>query len=307
MRTHLSHRPVPIGWFLLAWLIAAASVAITLGASPSTGATFGPAPDDPDDPGAPAPTAPARLTPTLVAPRDPTTVRIRGADFAGWALLDRRTGDIVGSDNADSGRSSSESMIKPWIAADYLRRLAERREEPTKAALAELNLMIVDSNDGLTEKYYVTGGGDAVIRRLITTCGLKSVAIESYRWALTGLTSQDAVRYGACLADGRAAGPKWTQWILDAMRRVRGGVEAQRSAAVQGGRWGIIDGLPPELAKQTAIKNGWTLRDGRWHINCLAVHDEWVLNVMMRRPGSLADAATGCADVAEQLVTPKPG
>jgi len=299
----VAHRPLPIGWFLLAWLVAIASVAITVAASSSTGAALDPTPET----DVTTATPPARRAPTLAAPSDPTTVRIRGAEFAGWALLDRRTGDIVGSANAGSGRSSAESMIKPWIAADHLRRVADRRETPTTATLAELNLMIVDSHDGLTEKYYVNGGGDAVIRRLITACGLTSVAIESYRWALTGLTSEDAVRYGACLADGRAAGPEWTQWILDAMRRVRGGVEAQHSTAVQGGRWGIIDGLPPELARETAIKNGWTLRDGRWHINCLAVHDDWVLNVMMRRPGSLAEAAEGCADVAEHLVTPKPG
>ena len=86
------------------------------------------------------------------------------------------------------------------------------------------------------------------------------------------------------------------------MTKVRGKVTDQKSGAVQGGRWGIIDGLPPELAKTTSIKNGWTLyRDG-WHVNCLAVHEDWVLGVMIRTTRGLQAAADICKSVTTRLV-----
>jgi hypothetical protein len=115
------------------------------------------------------------------------------------------------------------------------------------------------------------------------------------------MTPQDAARYGHCLANGRAAGPQWTDWILDAMTKVRGDVDDQISGSVQGGRWGIINGLPPELAAEVSIKNGWTSYVDGWHVNCLAVHPEWSLAVMLRI-GTLAAAAEACEDVAEILV-----
>jgi hypothetical protein len=64
--------------------------------------------------------------------------------------------------------------------------------------------MIVENNDDLAEKYDELDGADAVVKRLISTCGLTSVTIRSYWWTYTTMTPQDAVRYGACLADGRA-------------------------------------------------------------------------------------------------------
>jgi hypothetical protein len=97
---------------------------------------------------------------------DPSTIDVPDASFFGWALLDRRGGTIAGSPNSATATSSVESMIKPWIAADHLRRLDESGERPIRQVLAELNLMIVDSNDPLAEKYYQLGGADAVVRRL---------------------------------------------------------------------------------------------------------------------------------------------
>jgi hypothetical protein len=268
-------------------------------------------PPDPTTPGAtqPAPLVASPTTPppppplpTLAAPADPATIKASGARLFGWAFLDRRTGKAVGSANAGTVTNTVESMIKPWIAADYLRRLAEKGDEPSARTRSELTLMIVDSNDPLTEKYYRLGGADAVVRRMISICGLRRVSIRSSQWSWTLMTPQDTVRYGQCLADGRAAGPEWTPWILEAMTKVRGKVTDQRSGAVQGGRWGIIDGLPPELAKTTSIKNGWTLyRDG-WHVNCLAVHQEWVLGIMIRTTRGLQAAADICKSVTTRLV-----
>ena len=168
--------------------------------------------------------------------------------------------------------------------------------------LDELTLVIVDSHDPLAEAYYQRGGADAVVSRLVKTCALTNLVIKSNLWGMTVMTPLDAVRYGACLADGRAAGPQWTQWLLDVMKKIRGTVADQKSGAVQGGRWGIIDGLPPELAQDISFKNGWTVYVDEWHVNCLAIHPDWVLNVMMRTWNHLDQAAAGRANIARSLV-----
>lgn len=238
----------------------------------------------------------------LVVPQDAGSITLGDADFYGWSVLDRATGRTAGSENAETERNTTESMIKPWIVADYLRELSDDKQEPSPEALDELTLVIVDSNDPLAEKYYQLGGADEVVERMIRICDLADVIIEPTLWGNTLMTPMDAVRYGACLADGRAAGPQWTNWVLAAMRDVRGSVDDQDSGEVEGGRWGIIDGLPDEVARNTSIKNGWTVYEDGWHVNCLAIHPAWVISVMLRTFGDLADAAADCASVAQALI-----
>jgi hypothetical protein len=89
------------------------------------------------------------------------------------------------------------------------------------------------------------------------------------------------------------------------MRNVRGGVADQISVTQQGGRWGIIDALPASLAAVTSIKNGWTQYPDGWHVNCMAITSDWVLNVMVRTGRGLQTAANDCKSVAATLlVTP---
>jgi hypothetical protein len=265
-------------------------------------ALFGAADDSPTADG--SATAESRELPTfsLRFPGDPRSLTVANASYYGWSLLDRSSGRTTGSSNAATNGNTTESMIKPWIVADYLRRETEAGRQPSAEDLNEMTLVIVDSHDPLTESYYQRGGADAVVERLARICGLTNLVIEPTLWGMTTMTPLDAVRYGACLADGRAAGPQWTAWLLDTMKQVRGSVADQRSGAVQGGRWGIIDGLPPELAKDTSIKNGWTTYVDGWHVNCLAIHPDWVLSVMIRTWEDLDKAAAGCAGIAAALV-----
>jgi hypothetical protein len=114
------------------------------------------------------------------------------------------------------------------------------------------------------------------------------------------MTPLDASRYGECIADGRAAGPKWTAWILEAMTEIRGDIDDQETDK-EGGRWGIIDGLPDVLADTLSFKNGWTLYVDGWHVNCLAINPRWVLAVEVHA-SSLKSSAAVCASVARQLV-----
>ena len=219
--------------------------------------------------------------------------------WSAWAILDRRTGAIVGSVNlADT--NNTESMIKAWIASDDLRRLDGAHANPSDAELALLSRMIRDSDDQAAQTVYLRDGADAVVTRLIATCGLTDTSVTKAWWSLTQMSPRDAVRMGACVADGRAAGTRWTPWVLNEMRHIRGE-----------GRFGVVDALPPGQARTLAIKNGWTLHyaEREWNINCLAITDQWVLAVEIRFPaatGGLSHGAAICADVARRTVASRP-
>lgn len=251
--------------------------------------------------------------PTLKAA--PVSVSVDG--FVSWALLDRDSGSIAGSDNLDA-TNSTESMIKIWIVADFLRELGDRTPSPQRQRQA--SLAIRDSDDNSADSLYSAAGGPAVIERMIRMCRLTETEAvvptgqRSIWWSYTKISAQDAVRLGECVKNGTAAGRKWTDWLLNEMAQVRGSTAAKDQRAQSGGgRWGIIDGLPQTVLDQTevSIKNGWTLiwADGMWHLNCLAIADTWVLAVLMRYSGDhgLDYGAGVCKSVAAQLVTPHLG
>jgi hypothetical protein len=240
--------------------------------------------------------------PTLRAPDVPASIKgPANARFFSWAFLNRKTSAVTGSANSATGTNSTESMVKAWITGDYLRRQAEAGHTPGNDVLGELTLMIIDSNDNMAQKYYEIGGSNALMQRMISMCGLTHTKIYPYWWSKTQMSPQDAVKYGLCVASGTAAGAKWTPWLLETMKHVRGGVNDQISVTRQGGRWGIIDALPPEVAATVSIKNGWTAYPDGWHVNCLAIHQDWVLSVMVRI-GGLQPAANTCKSVAQQLI-----
>ncbi|WP_405428190.1 serine hydrolase [Micromonospora sp. NBC_00617] len=271
---------------------------------------------------APRPTPPP--PPTLAAGR--VSVAFKG-EFFSWALLDRQTGKISGSPNMAS-TSTTESMIKAWIVSDYLRQLGPKKQ-PTAALKEAARLAIIESNDTAANKVHAAAGGsykastsstpDAVIQRAIKICGLtdtKRGNVDPYTgyWSQTRMSPRDAARLGDCIADGRAAGPTWTKWVLDQMSKVHGSTaKKDQKSESGGGRWGIIDGLPKSITAQgpVSIKNGWTpiSYDGNWHVNCLAVNEKWSLAVMLRYPirSGLDYGAQVCASVTTQLVTPQPG
>lgn len=263
----------------------------------------------------PAASPPASPEPApLPAPAEPAqppaldltaSVSVDVDGFLAWAALDRTSGELVSSGR---GTSTTESMVKPWIAADYLRLLDENGDEPSDEELADARAAIRDSDDGAAERLYAAGGHDEVIERMIDMCGLTDTEIHPFWWSRTEITAEDAVRLGECLVNGTAAGPEWTGWVLNEMREVRGSLaEADRQAedGFEGGRWGLIDGLPQPHRGEVSIKNGWT-RIGdtdSWHLNCLALTPEWVLVVLMRYPAgySVDYGAERCASVARQL------
>jgi hypothetical protein len=219
-------------------------------------------------------------------------VNLNVTGFWSWALLDRRTGQLTGSTNA-TARSDTASMVKAWLAADYLR---DAGTSVDNARLGSLSSMIRDSNNAAADRFYKANGGSASIKRMIRVCGLTdSRPVASGTWSTTEVSAHDGARLGACLADGRAAGPTWTAWLMSEMRSVRGA-----------GRFGVIDAFAPDAAAKVAFKNGWINRnDGKWHIACLAVTDEWSMTVLTQYPTALGMAygANVCKQVAVQLGT----
>jgi hypothetical protein len=237
-----------------------------------------------------APTSPA-LPPLAVRP---TTVKINTTGWWSWAMMDTRTGKISGSANK-AETSTTASLIKAWIGADFLRRSAERGTKPTDARLDQVSTMIRDSNNEAAQSLWVVIGESESIERLIAICKLTNSSAYQDLWSNTRVSPQDLTRLGACIADGRAAGPSWTKWLLDEMREVSGV-----------GNFGIRKAFPAAVQKTIAIKNGWVDRTAtqEYHVSCLAIGDGWTMGVMARYPINLGYSygAKTCESVAKQLL-----
>lgn len=212
-----------------------------------------------------------------------------------WSVLDTRTGKIIGSENMDE-TSTTASLIKSWIVADYLRRADDAGQQPSGAKLAEATRIIRDSDNTLAEKFYNSVGRSPSIKRMVSICKTTdSSPAADGGWSRTNLSPRDTARLGACIKDGRAAGPKWTNWLLNEMRQVRGE-----------GDFGIRKAFPAAEQKTIAIKNGWVdrTREQEMHINCLAIGDNWTMGVMVRYPIAMGYAygMKNCQKITEAVL-----
>ncbi len=230
---------------------------------------------------------------------DVTATSVGTQGFLSWAFMDRRDGTVTGAPNM-SNTSDSASMIKVWLAADFLKRAADQNQQPNQADLTDLEIMIRDSDNAAADRIVgKLGGAPQTVGRLISTCQLTETKAGDV-WGATMISARDAVRMGGCLSDGRAAGAQWTPWILEKMRTVRGE-----------GDFGIRKAFPAAVQPMIAIKNGWALRaeDNSVHANCLAIGDTWVLVVMQRYPSTgdfardMQHVDSVCQDVTRALTT----
>ncbi|GAA4692752.1 serine hydrolase [Phytohabitans rumicis] len=237
----------------------------------------------------PTPSPSPSLEPLLV---EPGKVTVKAAGFWNWAMLDQRTGKIYGSSNMAS-TSTTASLIKAWIGADYLRRAAENGQKPSAARMQQLRIMIRDSDNAAASSLWQVVGGAASVNRLIKICKLTDSKASS-NWSNTRLSARDTARMGACIADGRAAGKQWTNYLLNEMQEVRGV-----------GDFGVRKAFPTKVAQTIAIKNGWVTRSAtnEWNVNCLAIGDGWTIGVMTRYPANLGYTygANICKSVGQQL------
>ncbi|WP_410810321.1 hypothetical protein [Micromonospora sp. 067-2] len=246
------------------------------------------------------PAPPTNPSPTPSLEPLPFQAKDLNLDIQGWyswSVLDRRTGKIIGSKNMNE-TSTTASMIKSWVVADYLRRAADAGQTPSDAKLGEATKIIRDSDNTLAEQFYDSVGRSASIKRLISMCKLtdSSVAPDG-GWSRTALSPRDTARLGNCIATGTAAGPKWTGWLLNEMKLVRGA-----------GDFGIRKAFPPAEQKQIAIKNGWIDRtkEQEMHVNCLAIGDTWTMGVMVKYPIGMGYdyGMENCQKITEALLRP---
>jgi hypothetical protein len=201
-----------------------------------------------------------------------------------WALLDRRDGTLRHSENAGE-TTMTASMVKAWLVADYLSRHGWDER---------LSSIIRDSANEAAWEIYAALGREESIERMISVCGLTDSA-PGEDLSMTLMSARDTIRLGRCLADGAAAGPRWTSWLLDEMRAVRGA-----------GDFGIRDAFGSPDREGIAIKNGWEKRHGigEWNVNCLALAPAWIMAVLTRYPSvlPLAHGAQICKQLASELV-----
>ncbi|MDP9798855.1 hypothetical protein J2S43_007367 [Catenuloplanes nepalensis] len=227
-------------------------------------------------------------------PVRPAAVHVGGDAWWSWALLDHRTGTLSGSPNLGE-TSTTASLIKAWIGADFLRRADAAGHRPGDARMRQLRIMLRDSDNDAAESLWAAVGRSESIRRLRRICQLIDGGPYRQMWSNTRLSARDVVLLGRCIADGRAAGASWTPWLLREMRAVRGV-----------GDFGLRKAFPPAARSSIAIKNGWVVRDtlGEWHVNCMAIGDGWSIGVLTRYPASRGyeHGASICRRIGRQLL-----
>src|SRR5688572_19071856 len=195
------------GGGLLAW---GTSMAQTKGAQP------------PEPIPAPEPTRSPTPPPFDLAKVDPAKlVNVTAEGWFSWALMDRRSGAIIGSDNmAETNRACS--MIKTWIAADYLR----QKPAPSKARLDDITIMIRDSDSVSADRLMNEINRLASFKRMQELCGTTDFKPSS-SWSKAVVSARDMCRVGDAIAKGAIANPQWTEHLLGLMR------------SVNRGKWGI--------------------------------------------------------------------
>lgn len=217
---------------------------------------------------------PATSDPAIPLSQYDLSPQIQTSHWYSWALLDQSTGTVVGSENFNKP-SYLGAVMKPWIAADYL----NRHPNPSNFVLDELSTMIMDNNDEMAYKYFGEGSS---LKRFVKACGITDIVYRNWSWSLTEISARDMVRYGACIYNGDATSDKWTDWIVDKMRNVRGDGDFGSRRLFQD-------------RTQIATSNGWFFWEGKWYVNCLAVTSEWAISVVQQWPYSGGDLQYGIA------------
>ena len=210
-----------------------------------------------------------------------------------WSLVDTARDRRVGSANSDTDRTNSESSIKAWIAADYLRVAQAEGRAVTSSERADIAAMVRSSDNAAAQRLYETIGDDAILRHLRSVCGVTVATSTPGYWSLTQITAVDATRIFTCVLRSAPALPGGDDLLTD-LRSVE-----------PDDAFGITAALPPTTT--VSMKNGWmphSSTTGQWNVNCVAAWDDYVLAVLTRYPvgRSLAYGADVCRDVTAALV-----
>ncbi|WP_103343156.1 serine hydrolase [Amycolatopsis sp. CA-126428] len=234
------------------------------------------------------PDIPARSSIARPAAPSPKDVKV-AVDVRGewsWALRELGSGVVVGDGTL---RNTTESMVKIWLAVDFLASHAAPLAADDESRLTR---MIRDSDDRAAQALYLRLGGDESIRRMIRACDLHETRIHPDWWSKTTMSASDATLLGRCVARGPGVSEPWRTKVLELMRSVDPGTA-----------FGIPE-APALAGERVAVKNGWTRHGTWWAVNCLAIWDHWVLAVMVHYPDQGSEHRYGadvCMNVAQQL------
>ncbi|GAA1757511.1 hypothetical protein [Luedemannella helvata] len=279
-----------IGLALGATVAVAVPVAFAAASDRPAGQRTAPVPPSAEAPVAtPSPSARPKASPSPVA-KPSVTLDMDG--WYSWAIIDRATGREYGSTNRGQTRFS-ESVIKAGLAAEFLRRADASGEEPPAYRMDQLRRMIRDSSDHMADQIWAAIGQEDGSRAIFRNCRMTDAGVFPDMWSQTYVSARDLSRLADCIADGRAAGPRWTPWLLDEMRNLRGI-----------GDFGIGYAVAAD-ARARVAKNGWFLHaDHRWQVNCMAVTDGWALAVLTNYPErhGIRYGGSICQKVAERLL-----
>ena len=201
-------------------------------------------------PQAPPPTALPDPTANLdVRARKATIDAARaGADIT-FTVLDRRTGRVVSG--GDPAPFPIASVAKLFIADDLLMRMSSRKTELNRQDRRGLEIMLRSSDDFQANDFWVRGGRNEIIERVVTRYKLTSTT-EPYNgdWWNTMSTTADLVRYYDMLLDGTGGLPSEQADVIIS------NLAASTPLGIDGypQRFGIPDGL---FAEPVAVKQGW--------------------------------------------------
>jgi hypothetical protein len=168
---------------------------------------------------------------------------------AAWVVFDRKagaTGKIVASRNAHR-RFRSASVVKIWIALDYL----ERRTTVPAADARLLREMLRSSDDGAATRLWTRYGRGAIVTRVARKLRLSDSgpppASHPGFWGYASLSAYDVVRTYRYLLD--TAEPRVRQTIIGHLRQ-----------ATPCGNDGFDQhfGIPRAVPRPWAVKQGWS-------------------------------------------------
>ncbi|MET9592072.1 hypothetical protein ABZY45_14095 [Streptomyces sp. NPDC006516] len=168
---------------------------------------------------------------------------------AGVAVFDRVTGDFTELHEADRPFRAA-SVVKLLLALDYLWDRGPVYDVP-QADRDRLRAMLSRSDDAAASHYWATGGGSAVITRMVPRLGLTGTVPPptAYpgHWGYTATTAADTVRVYRHLLD--EAPPPVRDLVLGALRQYT-------RCAADG--FDQHFGLPSAFEAPGTVKQGWS-------------------------------------------------
>ena len=254
------HNPVALGRgpiraiLILALVAAFAQVAWIISPSPpQEAATCDQVPQRPPSPDTSAPADRDTRPPAIDTGQnlEAAATYAAGRGLVALAVIDRQTGSYV--DNGANAHTpmGSASVVKVLIADELLYRDAQGEIELGPAELAQMETMIMDSNDSAASSLYGQFGGVSLIAAALTRHQLTESGppVNPRYWGDTMVTAHDIATLYNNILEGSSISPADRDYLVSLMARMA-------PVATDGfGQLFGMAGLDPR--PQAAVKQGW--------------------------------------------------